>query len=113
MVEAILDVGTRTFGMSPGGSGDLAPPGCGGDRVFDEFIEAIGWKMNPEDERPLKDLGLSTVVGVGDKSGEVSIGDGIGIDVEGRECDGADGSFTVSSEGVGVVGAHEKGAARE
>ena len=101
MVGAVVYVRTGAFGMEPGCSGDLAPPGCGGDGVFDELVEALGWEVGPEDEGPLESLGFGEVVGGGDEGGEVAVGDGVGVDGEGREGDGADGAFAVGGEGVG------------
>ena len=111
MVGAVVDVGAGAFGMLPGGSGDLAPPGGGGYGVFDELVEAVGREVRPEDEGPLVELGFGAVAGGRDEGGEVAVGDGVGVDEEGGESDGTDGAFAVGREGVAVVGAHEEGAA--
>ena len=52
MVGTVVDVGAWAFGVQPGCSGNLAPPGSGGDGVFDEFVEALGRDVGPEDEGP-------------------------------------------------------------
>ncbi len=113
MVGAVVDVRAGAFGVLPGCSGDFAPPRGGGDGVFDEFVEAVGRKVGPEDEGPLEVFGFGEVVGGGDEGGEVAVGDGVGVDGEGREGDGADGALAVGGEGVAIVGAHEEGAAGE
>jgi hypothetical protein len=89
VIGAVVDVGAGTFGVLPGGAGDLTPPRCGGNGVFDEFFETIGWDVRPEDKGPLIDLGLGAVVGGGDESGEVAVGDRVGINGEGGEGDGS------------------------
>jgi hypothetical protein len=111
VVEAILDVRAGAFGVFPGRAGDFAPPGRGGDGVVDEFVEAVGGKVHPEDEGPAEVFGFGEIVRGFDEGGKVAVGDGVGIDVEGCEYDGADGTFAVEGECVGVVGSHEEGSA--
>ena len=82
VIRAVVDVRARTFGVLPAGPGDLAPPRRGGNGVFDEFFETIGREVCPEDKGPLIDLGLGAVVGGGDESGEVAVGNRVGINGE-------------------------------
>src|ERR1700730_5534294 len=83
VIGAVGYVRAGAFGVQPGCSGDFAPPGGGGDGVFDEFVEARGREVGPEDEGPLEVFGFGAVVGGGDEGGEVAVGDGVGVDGEG------------------------------
>src|SRR6266702_505090 len=111
MIGAAVRRGTRAFGVAPVRTVDLAPPGSGGDRVFDELVEAVLRQVHPEDERPSVDFRLGAVAGVFGERCEVAICNRKCIDAKRRERDGADRAFAVGGKGVGVVRAHQERAA--
>ena len=111
MARPVVHMRAGPLGMAPIRAGHLAPPGGGGDRVLDQFVEPSGREVHPEDERPLIDLGLGAVARLGDEGGEVGICNRECIDCEGREGHGAHRPLAVGGEGVLVAGAHQELAA--
>ena len=95
--------------MLPRGTGDLAPPGRSGDSILDKLVEAVRWKVHPEDEGPLEALGIGTVACGFHERSKVAISNRVSIYMERREGDGANGAFVIRGEGIAVVGDHSEG----
>jgi hypothetical protein len=113
VVGAGVDVCIGAFGVAPIGVIDAAPPGDAGDGLVDEAGEVFGGDVALEDEGPGEAFGFGGVAGGADEFGELGVGDGVAVDVEGVDVDLANGAFAVLGEAFVGVGAHEEGAAVE
>ena len=113
VIHAFADIGARATGALPGGFVDADPPWDALD-AFEVKAFAMGFgDLVLEDEGPAEAFGFGLVSGVFGECLELLVGDSSAVDQERVEGDFADGAFSVGDPAVGILGAHEEGAAIE